>query len=505
MHNDRLWVIGGRDGTDYYDDVWWSADDGKTWNKVEKAADPADRFSARSGHQVVAHDDKLWVIGGWDSADHYDDVWWSADDGKTWNKVEKAAGSMRFSERSNHQVVAHDNRLWVIGGDDDTDHYYSDVWWSVDGADWTKVDEPTDNSRSRFSARHIHQVVAHNNRLWVIGGWDGSDNNDVWWSHDGVTWTEATNNARFSPREEHQVVTYNNRLWVIGGGSDGARKNDVWWSVDGVTWIEVPPEERGIEHFSARNSHQVVVHNDELWLIGGWDGNNAKNDVWRSKDGVTWTQVRHTGTRFSGRSGHQVVVHNDELWLIGGWDGSLRDDVWRSQDGENWSKVDPTDTSKPRFAPQNKHQVVTHNDWLWLIGVWDWTHNTNIWRSQDGADWTKVEPTDNSTPWPRSNTHQLVAHNNRLWVFGGSRDIPNNADILNNAVWSSENGVTWTELKATTDPRFSGRKNHRVVVHNNRLWVTGGYDGARKNDVWRSEDGENWRQGFHGVFLARIG
>ena len=405
------------------------------------------RFSARDRHQVVAHNDRLWVIGGYDGA-FKNDVWWSADDGKTWNKVEKAAGSMRFSARSSPQVVAHNDRLWVIGG------------WS-----------------------------------------GGSYKNDVWWSKDGVTWTEATNNAGFSPREAHQVVTYNNRLWVIGGQTDDSYKNDVWWSRDGVTWTEVSPEARGIEHFSARNSHQVVVHDDKLWLIGGWDGGN-KNDVWWSRDGVTWTEVKHTGTRFSARSNHQVVVYDGKLWLIGGWDGALKDDVWRSQDGgKNWSKVEPTDTSKPRFAPQNNHQVAVYDGKLWLIGDWDRAHKTNIWRSQDGADWTKVEPTDNSTPWPRSNTHQLVAHNNRLWVFGGSRDILNVADF-SNAVWSSENGVTWTEVKAT-DPRFSGRQNHQVVVHNNQLWVIGGFDGAQKGDVWRSEDGENWRLGFHRVFQFR--
>ena len=186
------------------------------------------------------YDDKLWVIGGMESSGaRYNDVWWS-EDGKDWTPVEPTdpTNPRRFSARAAHQVVVHDNRLWVIGGADGSTRY-NDVWWSEDGADWTKV-EPTDpTDPRRFSTRHRHQVVAHNDELWVIGGSEGlfSSKNDVWWSEDnGKTWTKATASADFSTRDGHQAVVHDNRLWVIGGSDVGARNNDVWRSEDGVNW-----------------------------------------------------------------------------------------------------------------------------------------------------------------------------------------------------------------------------------------------------------------------------
>ena len=481
-HNNRLWVIGGWDGGNK-NDVWWS-EDGATWNEATSNAD----FSPRYQHQVVAHNNRLWVIGGLDGSGRKNDVWWS-EDGATWNE---ATNSADFSSREGHQVVTYNNRLWLIGGRDGA--FKNDVWWSEDGATWN---EATNNAP--FSARWVHQVVAYNNRLWVIGGLDGSRRyNDVWWSQDGATWTEVMNNADFSPRHSPTVVAHNDRLWVIGG-HDGAFKNDVWWSQDGATWTEVPPEERGSEHFSARSSHQVVVYDDQLWLIGGLADDGYKNDVWRSEDGATWEEVLPTNPtptdpRFSERSDHQVALYDDKLWVIGGWNGTdYYDDVWQSEDGQTWEQVVPTD---PHFSERSHHQVVAHNDQLWVIGGWEGgsARKNDVWRLlEDGQNWEKVVPT--GTPFSERSHHEVAVHNNLLWLIGGYDSA------RKNDVWWSEDGVRWTQATGSAD--FSPRNAHRVVAHNDQLWVIGGWDGARKNDVWRSEDGENWRLGFHRVFQFR--
>ena len=330
----------------------------------------------------------------------------------------------------------------------------------------------------------------------------------------------ARTGPRFSPRTSHQVVVHNNRLWVIGGRAfvDGAlvRYNDVWWSQDGVNWEATDNSTR---RFSAREGHQVVVYDGKLWVIGGWDGSNRKNDVWWSQDGVTWTEVEKApnSEKFSARDGHQVVVHDGELWLIGGSDvRGRKNDVWRSEDGGKWEKVLPTSTSPTdlRFSVRTNHRVVSHNDLLWVIGgdacavdangacAVDGANNiryvraNDVWWSEDGATW--IEATKNAPArFSGRHHHKVVSHNDLLWVIGGTHD----AIRSKNDVWWSEDGKTWTE--ATNNADFSRRTSHQVVVHNNRLWVIGGNadDGSgRKNDVWRSEDGVNWRLGFNDVF-----
>ncbi|MBT9190589.1 Kelch repeat-containing protein, partial [Zobellia russellii] len=69
------------------------------------------------------------------------------------------------------------------------------------------------------------------------GGYDGTYKNDVWYSNDGLTWTEATSAPPFSGRSGHTTAVFDNKLWVIGG-YDGTYKNDVWYSNDGLTWTE---------------------------------------------------------------------------------------------------------------------------------------------------------------------------------------------------------------------------------------------------------------------------
>ena len=68
--------------------------------------------------------------------------------------------------------------------------------------------------------------------------------------------------------------------------------------------------------------------------------------------------------------------------------------------------------------------------------------------------------------------------------------------------------MTWTQYRPANTPTstthnlaLGPRHNNRAVVHDNKLWVIGGRNNEHfDNEVWRSEDGANWRLGFHDVF-----
>ena len=65
--------------------------------------------------------------------------------------------------------------------------------------------------------------------LWVIGGYDGTKQDDVWRSHDGIEWSLVTDDAAFSGRDGGQRVFFEHRMWMLGG-HDGSYKGDVWSS-----------------------------------------------------------------------------------------------------------------------------------------------------------------------------------------------------------------------------------------------------------------------------------
>jgi thermitase len=313
----------GRSGAAYRTLRAFSGEPGVTW--VEATGDAG--FLPRRSHQALVFDNRIWVLGGLAGYDA-NDVWYSGD-GATWTQATGGAG---FSGRECHSSVTFDDRMWVIGGwSEDSYNFYlkNDVWYSRDGADWTQA-----TSSAPFSNRWGHSSVVFNNRMWVIGGAAYPDGNfafmnDVWYSEDGVNWTQATGSAAFPARYNYGLVVIDNKMWVIGGYNYGGMMNDVWYSGDGVNWTQAT----GSAGFSPRCQHTSVVFDNRMWVIAGFDDNWYINDVWYSEDGVNWTQAT-SSAEFPVRDTAASVVFDNRMWEIGGFVGGVDyqffNDVWYS-------------------------------------------------------------------------------------------------------------------------------------------------------------------------------
>jgi hypothetical protein len=101
---------------------------------------------------------------------------------------------------------------------------------------------------------------------------------DVWYSTDGINWTQATASAAFSARYSHSSAAFNGKMWIIGGQDSTETKNDIWSSLDGSTWTQMSAS----AGFSPRYGQSSLVFKNELWSIGG-TGNTDYNDVWYLK------------------------------------------------------------------------------------------------------------------------------------------------------------------------------------------------------------------------------
>lgn len=100
-------------------------------------------------------------------------------------------------------------------------------------------------------------------------------------------------------RAFHDVVVFNNALYVIGGfeGVDESGnemfRSDVLKSTNGGDWLEI--KQNDDTAFSKRAFHAAVAFDDALYVIGGFDGTNTLNDVWKSRDGQNWKKITTTG------------------------------------------------------------------------------------------------------------------------------------------------------------------------------------------------------------------
>ena len=65
--------------------------------------------------------------------------------------------------------------MWLIGGDTGTSQS-DEVWNSIDGINWNLV------ASGKFPARAWFGSLVFSDKIWVIGGWPGSGQRDVWYS-----------------------------------------------------------------------------------------------------------------------------------------------------------------------------------------------------------------------------------------------------------------------------------------------------------------------------------
>ncbi len=286
--------------------------------------------------------------------------------GTVWTEVE---GTQRFSTRAAPAFVSFDNKMWIVGGYDGS-NLLNDVWYSTDGSTWT---EATDDAA--FSPRVQHSLVVLDSKMWLIAGLDASYDvlNDVWSSSDGITWTLSVASAPFSARQRQHVVGYNSNIWLYGGeDASGDALNDVWYSNDGTTWTRATAS----ADYPAREHSTALVWNDALWMVGGWDGTSILYDSWSSTDGVTWTQGPDVSQDLKG----YFVVFDDKIFVVGGQDVETNEyfnEVWRSTGMDDWEQLDVTGD----FTPQRPNLLV-HDEKLWIIGGEGQSNLNEVWYTE---------------------------------------------------------------------------------------------------------------------------
>ena len=336
-----------------------------------------DHFSPREDHTSVVMGGDIYVIGGTlrnavigssftsaITAVQSNEVWRSSDGGLTWDQVAASPGQgTRFTARTDHGLVVLNGVLYVIAGRGGESGVtpLDDVWRSTDrGVNWSRI-----NSNVPFPMDYSFASAVRGNTIYVLGGIRRTPFtrlNQVWQSVDlGVTFTNITATAttsRFTARSSAaaSVVVGSAgaaELYLIGGSRGASQLNDVWKSGDGTSWTQVNASAAASEKFPVRSEHSTAAVSeaggDTIYVIGGSRGDNSRSDVWKSVDqGATWDQVA-ANAEFSNRADHASVVRDGELYVIGGAGSftELFNDVWKSADGGvTWVNVHKVTAAK---------------------------------------------------------------------------------------------------------------------------------------------------------------
>ncbi len=331
------------------------------WIKVTNNAG----WRPRDSQGELVYKDRLWILGGWFSNEEScpSDVW-SSSDGKRWKLVTETA---QWKHGDLPMTLVFEDKMWFMGGWYNgmlPDHSASsEVWMSSDGIRWQQATQSAE-----WTPRLAAGAVVFKGKMWILGGLENyrrwltanpkSENdlkNDVWSSADGKKWQLTTNKAGWSPRAFHRAVVFEGRIWVFGGcGPERKLLNDVWCSEDGVKWSRVTPA----APWGPRKWFSSIVYRNRVWVLGGFHTSTSPtadrhlnfSDVWYSKDGENWNQMKSEPI-WSARHAHSTLVFEDKIWVVGGkrdvlnlkaptanieHDKALVSEVWSLHIPENW-------------------------------------------------------------------------------------------------------------------------------------------------------------------------
>ena len=293
----------------------------------------------------------------------------------------------------------------------------------------------------------------------------------------GYVWQNVTAAANYPQSYNYPVFVLNGEMLALNQGA--------WVSKDGRNWTKTALPDSGLN-----SAYQSFVQLDgAVYALGSLSGNyqdfTISPKILRTRDGRSWETATEQ-SNLPKRIFYSTVVFKNKIWLIGGYDGeNYLNDVWTSEDGVQWQRV----VAQAPWSPRQGTTLVLFKNRLWLFGggVIDGEKEINpesrteVWSSEDGINWTqekmKTERVGGGTP---------IVFDDKLWFVGANRNDGN----FNNAVAVSADGITWQSHSAP----WSVRGGVAVWIFDNKLFMTGGKysytepNGDIKfvysNDVW---------------------
>ena len=405
-------------------------------------------------------------------------------------------GQAPFKPRYGAGAVVHNRAMWIVGGVGEAQgEFFNDAWFEDSNGGKCEAQEPDDScayagpsgltplnwglakrqtlrnsdaayvDAGAFPPRGFFAVVSWRGFIYLSGGADRSNWQTLAPANDTVTC------ARVNAVHECRLNRAYQDVWRSLGVPNGSSAEIEWSKVkDPAPWQE-------------RAMHSMVVYNDSLWLFAGLRlslgtaeiGEQALKDVWRSLDGMEWTQVAgdcpncrqtqwsmaradSTGAAI-GRYGQAATVALNRIYMMGGAEivgakTHYLNDVWRTADGVDWELIVRHAEWGGRFLSQS----LVYQDSLWVIGGQRCGNST----AKNQGEYERVQECT------RAGSGEMPLHYGDVWV-------------------STADGSKWS--LATASAEWAGKSAHALLMWNNQgynppaeverkaLWILGGQSG----------------------------
>lgn len=255
----------------------WSSSNGKDW--ILRSVNP---FGARIGQSLIVFDDKMWMIGGYDTDRGEDPMLgqiYNTTDGINWIEVNKHDLPIIFID----QAIVFNNKIFVFGGlfnPYSTSSENPVIYSSSNGIDWTLEASDVLDTYDAFAS-----AIVFNDQLYLMNAFSPGNYalGEIWQSEDGRNWNRVRTRPIFAPYPStgssypeqiaHATVVYNGYIWLIGGSAGGERHSEIWFSKDMITWNKY----EGDYKFPPVSGLTALNFNNKIWFFGGKTGSSGRN------------------------------------------------------------------------------------------------------------------------------------------------------------------------------------------------------------------------------------
>jgi N-acetylneuraminic acid mutarotase len=293
---DSLYILGGDTKSSgflqYYTYRW--TPDNTTWSRLPSSSVlPSNLFYS----DVDSVGGLLFMFGGSSTSGYVNTIYIMQPNvaQPNWTQVDSTNPP---GQRNGHTATEIDGIVYVFGGWDQV-QYYNDIWSFdttalVNGTRtgvWTAYGPPT-----KPDARNGHTGVDYQGDLVIFGGfWHNTQNgnnswvgcngandkcvwyNDLWFFNTiSFTWRKASPSGSYpAGRQMHSADVVGDRMLVFGGSSQKGDLNDLWsYQFSRNEWVQLQPS--GVLP-QPRSAHVAGVIGGILYIYGG---NTNTQDTW---------------------------------------------------------------------------------------------------------------------------------------------------------------------------------------------------------------------------------
>uniref|UniRef100_K3WQL2 Uncharacterized protein n=1 Tax=Globisporangium ultimum (strain ATCC 200006 / CBS 805.95 / DAOM BR144) TaxID=431595 RepID=K3WQL2_GLOUD len=223
-----MFIFGGYDGRDgnYFNDLFYFNFESQRWDEMPSIV--GNRPEARTDHIMVLHSSCIYIFGGYNGSCRFNDLCEYSVEKKRWHRIE-ANGSIP-SRRFGHSGVVHaaSNRLIVFGGWDGRDTLNDLFEFNFVTNEWRKMETRGTSPPHRYR----HTAVIFGDNMFVFGGVDKTHSrfNDLQ-RLDLLTntWSEVcTTGSIPSSRTFHRAVVVGSKMYLLGGYDGTDRLQDLY-------------------------------------------------------------------------------------------------------------------------------------------------------------------------------------------------------------------------------------------------------------------------------------